>query len=95
MKYNIKIIDSKLSEEGKGVMKISGKCIDPRNFEQIINNRKMTESDEEENNCGGKVDLTYQFNKEDGSVFSIQAEISLESKDEKNIRLINFELYQL
>ncbi|ANF49913.1 hypothetical protein A0O34_04930 [Chryseobacterium glaciei] len=95
VKYNIKIIDSKLSEEGKGVMKISGKCIDQRSFEQIINNRKNAESDEEENNCGGKVDLIYQFNKEDGSVFSIQAEIGLQSKDEKNIRLINFELYQL
>lgn len=95
VKYNIKIIDSKLSEEGKGMMKISGKCIDPRSFEQIINNRKITESEEEENNCGGKVDLTYQFDKKDGSVFSIHAEILLQSKDEKNVRLINFELYQL
>ncbi|AZA53420.1 hypothetical protein [Chryseobacterium sp. G0201] len=93
VKYNIQIIDSNLSEEGKVMMKISGKCIDPRSFEQIINNRKIAESDEE--NFIGKVELTYQFNKEDGSIFSIHAEISLQSKDEKKVRLINFELYQL
>lgn len=95
VKYNSKLIDSKVSEEGKRVIKISGKCIDPRSFDQIINNRAISEIDEEENNCIGKVDLNYQFNKEDGSVFSIHAEISLQSKDEKKARFINFELYQL
>ena len=93
VKYRIKTEKFELSENGKMIMRISGECSDPRSMIQIINNRKETAADQKK--CSGKVELIYQFNKEDGSVFSINSEIVLQSEDKENERRIIFELNQI
>ncbi len=89
VKFEIRMKEFKLSENGKLKMQISGECTDSRSFIQMINNRKITTSNEQK--CSGKVELVYQFNKEDGSAFSINADVVLISEDEKNERQIIFE----
>lgn len=90
VKFGVTMKEFKLSENGKWMMQISGECTDSRSFIQMINNRKTTASDEQK--CSGKAELVYQFNKEDGSVLSINADVVLISDDEKNERQIIFEL---
>ncbi|KQT24167.1 hypothetical protein ASG22_09125 [Chryseobacterium sp. Leaf405] len=83
------------SETGKMILEIKGKLTDIRNFNEMVNGTKALEPEEDRIiQCDGSINALYQFNKEDGSVFSLEAEIILTNDDNSKSRKIIFELYQ-
>ncbi|SDQ17186.1 hypothetical protein SAMN05421664_0868 [Chryseobacterium soldanellicola] len=89
VRYSIAAAEPELTETGNLKLKLSGKCTDVRSFVQIINNKTATEV--QESTCSGEIDFEYEFNRADGSIFSVNAEIFFQD-EEKNTRKINFKL---
>jgi len=97
VRYQVKIAEQpSLSETGKMLLHIKGKLADTRMFFEIMNGKMPLERQEEDITikCGGNIDALYKFNKEDGSLASLEANIILNSEDQKNIKKITVEIYQ-
>jgi hypothetical protein len=96
VKYQVKIAKQPIfSETGEMILEIKGELTDTRNFNEMMSGAKTLEAEEGKiTQCNGSINAIYKFNKEDGSLFCIEAEIILESEDNRNNKKLIFEVYQ-
>ncbi|WP_131701450.1 hypothetical protein [Chryseobacterium sp. FH2] len=81
-----------ISDTQKFVITAKGKCIDPRNTDEIENGKAMHDPETEEEKAEGNFNFTYKLNAKDNSIYTICGETDLKLR--KTHRKISFECYE-
>lgn len=97
VQYKVKSeVKPNLSETGKLNLHIKGKLADSRTWSAMMKGKMPLQIDTEDQvmKCTGSIDALYKFNREDGSLASLESNITLKSENNKNIKTITVEIYQ-